>query len=126
MNANLLAVKDAYDSTSRGDFDKLIGLLVPGIRWRVTGPDLLAGEYTDGSCLRGEGRESEDRRFSVLDTGAETQFQLICHYTGRCDRGNYPEHFVVIPELRRHQNPLRPGAEFADCFRSSCVDLFDP
>lgn len=45
MNANVLAVKDAYDATSRGDFGKLIGLLAPHVRWRATGPGPLAGEY---------------------------------------------------------------------------------
>jgi hypothetical protein len=46
MNANALAVKDAYDATSRGDFAKIIALLASDVRWRVTGPGPLAGDYT--------------------------------------------------------------------------------
>jgi ketosteroid isomerase-like protein len=92
MNANLLAVKDAYDATSRGDFDKLIGLLSPGIRWRVTGPGPLAGEYIGtyevGGFFAEMGKVYGDSfRLRVLDTLASDEHVVVLTSEEGASRG---------------------------------------
>ena len=45
MNDNVMAIKEAYDATNRGDFGPLMGLLADEVHWRATGPGPLAGDY---------------------------------------------------------------------------------
>ena len=45
MSYHVMAIKAAYDATSRGDFAPLMGLLADDVQWRATGPGPLAGDY---------------------------------------------------------------------------------